>query len=1177
MAISAGSRRAKEGSNSAELARSSGGSSLQGAPADLKLVKLLGAAFLLLFVWAYWSTLVDIVDHWNSNPDYSHGFIVVPLALYLLWSRKESCPLQSIEPSWWGLSLIAAAGLARIASARLYLPEVDGWSIPIWVAGSIWICAGWKVLRWAAAPVAFLWFMVPLPATIETLLSRPLQLTATRMSTWVLECLGQPALAEGTTILLNEHNLEVERACSGLRMFWGILALSIAYVMLTRASWRRIGILILSVLPIALIVNSARIVITGLLFQWTTGAAAEKFSHDFAGYVMILMATALFMALSSLITRFERRLEKARSGMMLAVASYLLIFVIVIPALYLWHAYQQNRNVQAFLTRATALEEENEWSKAADYLDRYLRIRPDDTEIRVRLAETFDKGALSINRKSRALDLYLEAWNADPTNRSLGKRHAELALELGRPELTIESAEKLLAGTANDSSAEAAADHAFAARYKALAMILQMASDEYRGDQDRWKGVVKALEEALTFNPADIELAVRLAEIYRRRLQEPEEKERIRTADGIIDKLVEKNADEPVAYLARYDYRTRYRPQNATPEIDAQIDADLDRALELGKQKPERESLEVALSAGARAFRKNDHPTAIAHYRRATELQPRDYRGWMRLGEVEFEGGTKEAREKAVITWKQGVTSVGRQEIQLVIPIIGALIDLGRIPEAEEQLRPLEQIIAALTEPAKSSMQVGVTMLQARVKASLNQHGDAAAILKKFLAQEVSYDVAQRLRPQFARVWKTLGDYYTTLQSPDQAAYAYEQAGRLDSTTEEWHWKAARACETAGRFADAVQLLETASRKTPTNNAVWVALARVSLIQQIELSAEERDWQLFERAVNKAREAGANPSYLAILLSDRYMADEKPKEAVDVLEKAVASQPDSSELWRSITIIRNRLKQEKEFAQAMAEYKRTTKDPAASVLLEVGLLAGEGKLEDAATTLETAIQSAPAEKQFELRLEKAQLQLQSGKRDEARDLLQQLSKERPGDVELHEMRARLALEYRDWTALEAIEKELKHVEGEQGAVWRDFRARRLLALATDVEDEQFREAVRVVNELDRVRPAWHRTASLRGQIARREGRPAEAITAFENSIRLGNKGIVVAEELIDLLTEQRRFTEADRQLNRVRDAVNRSSRLSSVAIPIYVRRGESNEAMRLAEDWVAREPNDPSS
>ncbi len=110
-----------------------------------------------------------------------------------------------------------------MVAARFYFPEFDGISLPLWVAGALWLLGGGALARWAAPALAFLLFLVPLPASIETLLSQPMQAFATSMSTWVLQCLGQSAIAEGTTILLNDNILEVERACSGLRMFYGIL------------------------------------------------------------------------------------------------------------------------------------------------------------------------------------------------------------------------------------------------------------------------------------------------------------------------------------------------------------------------------------------------------------------------------------------------------------------------------------------------------------------------------------------------------------------------------------------------------------------------------------------------------------------------------------------------------------------------------------------------------------------------------------------------------------------------------------------------------------------------------------------------------------------------------------------------------------------------------------------
>ena len=96
------------------------------------------------------------------------------------------------------------------------------------------VVLGGPYLRWALPTILFLFFMVPLPFQVERLMSVPLKYMATSMSSFCLQCLGQPALAEGTTILLGNHELQVEQSCSGLRMFLGAVALAFAYLILTR-------------------------------------------------------------------------------------------------------------------------------------------------------------------------------------------------------------------------------------------------------------------------------------------------------------------------------------------------------------------------------------------------------------------------------------------------------------------------------------------------------------------------------------------------------------------------------------------------------------------------------------------------------------------------------------------------------------------------------------------------------------------------------------------------------------------------------------------------------------------------------------------------------------------------------------------------------------------------------
>jgi len=278
-------------------------------PRDRVAPILVGIALAVVFVWAYWPTLVGLLVAWDREPDYSHGFFVAPLALFFLWARRDRFPGAAGRVAWPGLALLAVCVGMRIFSAHFYMEAIDGWSILVWVAAVTWLFWGWRVLWWSLPSIAFLWFMVPLPYRVERWLSLPLQRIATKMSCWVLQCLGQPALSEGNVIHIGEHQLEVAQACSGLRIFVGIVALAFAYVIMVRRPWWERLLLIAAVVPIALVANSTRIVGMGLLLQMVSGEAARTFTHDVAGWVMIPFAAGLFAAMLWYLGRLMREVE----------------------------------------------------------------------------------------------------------------------------------------------------------------------------------------------------------------------------------------------------------------------------------------------------------------------------------------------------------------------------------------------------------------------------------------------------------------------------------------------------------------------------------------------------------------------------------------------------------------------------------------------------------------------------------------------------------------------------------------------------------------------------------------------------------------------------------------------------------------------------------------------------
>jgi exosortase len=184
-----------------------------------------------------------------------------------------------------------------------YLEALDAWTLPLWLAGCVYFLFGWNCLKWCLPSLFFLYFMIPLPYSVERWLSLPLQKVATDISTVLLQILGEPAISEGNTIWLGEHQLFVEEACSGLRIFVGVFALAFAYLLFTRWAWWQKLLVLFAAIPVALFANSLRIVATALLNEHASGEAARKFNHDLSGVVMIPLAAFLFWLLLNYLNR----------------------------------------------------------------------------------------------------------------------------------------------------------------------------------------------------------------------------------------------------------------------------------------------------------------------------------------------------------------------------------------------------------------------------------------------------------------------------------------------------------------------------------------------------------------------------------------------------------------------------------------------------------------------------------------------------------------------------------------------------------------------------------------------------------------------------------------------------------------------------------------------------------
>jgi exosortase len=254
-------------------------------------------------IWAYWTGLGEVAERWATDPQYSHGYLVVVFALVLLWLRRERLARVTARPSWWGVPLLAAGTLLHLAGARLYLDWIDLASLIPSLAGLTLALGGWGVLRWAWPSIAFLGFMLPLPYRLEVAMAYPLQRLATLGSTYLLQTLGLPAVAEGNIIIMDEVRIGVVEACSGLGMVVTFFALTTAYALLLKRRVADKVFIVLSALPIALFANLIRITATGVLHATVGTEIADLVFHDLAGWLMMPLALGLLWGETWMLSR----------------------------------------------------------------------------------------------------------------------------------------------------------------------------------------------------------------------------------------------------------------------------------------------------------------------------------------------------------------------------------------------------------------------------------------------------------------------------------------------------------------------------------------------------------------------------------------------------------------------------------------------------------------------------------------------------------------------------------------------------------------------------------------------------------------------------------------------------------------------------------------------------------
>ena len=272
---------------------------------DLKnnSIYLQAGIFFTAFVAIYYPFIAPMVEDWATNDNYSHGYFIPFISLYLVYTMHNELRALKAPASNWGLPIMLL-GLTQLIIGKVGSEFfVQRTSMIVVLFGASLFLLGRQHTKKTWFPITYLIFMVPLPAIIWNRIAFPMQLFASAITERMVQLMGIPIFREGNVLHLAETTLEVVDACSGLRSLFTMFALSAVLAFITKCSNIKKMALFLSAAPIAIFINVIRLCLTAVLASRYGELVAHGFLHDFSGWLIFILGLAMLLGVKNLLTK----------------------------------------------------------------------------------------------------------------------------------------------------------------------------------------------------------------------------------------------------------------------------------------------------------------------------------------------------------------------------------------------------------------------------------------------------------------------------------------------------------------------------------------------------------------------------------------------------------------------------------------------------------------------------------------------------------------------------------------------------------------------------------------------------------------------------------------------------------------------------------------------------------
>jgi exosortase A len=241
----------------------------------------------------FWGTVSQMVETWYVSATFNHGFMIVPICLWLVWDRREAIEKYMPKPDFRGLLVIAACMVAWTVASAAGVQSGMQFALVGMIQGAVFTVLGWRLVRAMFFPLGFLFFAVPFG---DFLIPTLQDLTAV-MVVEGLRLISIPVYIDGVFLSIPTGNFEVAEACSGVRFLIATVALGTLFANLSfRTSLRR-SIIIFLAIVVPLVANGIRAFGIVYIAHVTDHTVAVGVDHLVYGWIFFAFVTIVLLAI----------------------------------------------------------------------------------------------------------------------------------------------------------------------------------------------------------------------------------------------------------------------------------------------------------------------------------------------------------------------------------------------------------------------------------------------------------------------------------------------------------------------------------------------------------------------------------------------------------------------------------------------------------------------------------------------------------------------------------------------------------------------------------------------------------------------------------------------------------------------------------------------------------------